>query len=890
MNISKNKSKLSTIALILLLTLSATLIALPSAVAQSSQVTYPFLGVVPNPVGVNQVILLHVGIFQQLSQVQMGWEDMTITILRPDGQTDTLSDIKTDSTGGTGVTYTPTQVGTYTLQAHFPEQLIVAGEKTAPGIPTGTVMLASDSTEVLLVVQADSIAYYPSMPLPSEYWTRPIDPQLREWSAVLGNWLEPGFTAPTVVSGNEAAPDSAHILWAKPLTMGGIAGGVGEDWAFSHGDAYEGKFTSRMIINGILIYNHRTNDRPLTYTALDLQTGEELWTKTFLDNRTIAFGQNLVWGNHNHHAVYSYLWVTVGSTWTAFDPGTGEMQFSVTNVPGGETLTDENGWLYRVSISTNSGTGYVWSMVDLIQPFEDETSSNKGSWLPAGSFYGGRYGTYDAAAEAQDGNLTTAAQSAYISEFTVDGTNIGGIGGYGGSDRAWAYGDKVFGLEYSRTEIKTWAVSLEPGNEGDVLFAETWAAPAYWETGQVQIEFEAVSLEEGAAVLWVKDTLEHYGFSTDTGEYMFGPTEPEVYQNYYGWTEFGERPNIIWEGKFYSSGTGGVIYCFDMTDGSTLWTYSAEDPYQEYLFANNWWQFFQWIVDGKLYTGHMEHSAIEPMPRGAPFLCLDATTGELVWEAPGLFRSTRWGGRNIIGDSIMVGMDTYDNQLYAVGKGPSTITAQSPLVSVQHGTSVTIEGTVTDVSPGTNSDRIKLRFPNGVPAMSDESMSDWMLYVYKQFPKPYATGVTVTIETVDPNMNYQVLGTATSDATGHYGFSFEPEVPGDYIIMATFYGSDSYYGSTTTTYLTVDPAPEPYPTVTIPPYPGYQGPSASEVAQNVLSNLPDNPTSSDIAQEVLNQLPETTEAPEYTTMDLIILVAVAVAIVISLVSLLRKQK
>ena len=93
-------------------------------------------------------------------------------------------------------------------------------------------------------------------------------------------------------------------------------------------------------------------------------------------------------------------------------------------------------------------------------------------------------------------------------------------------------------------------------------------------------------------------------------------------------------------------------------------------------------------------------------------------------------------------------------------------------------------------------------------------------------------------------------------------------------------------------YLSVGPAPEPYPTVTIPPYPGYQGPSANEVAQNVLDNLPENPTSAEIAQAVEEQLdmPEPSEAPEYTTMDLVILVAVAVAIVIGLVSLLRKRQ
>ncbi|GAJ11589.1 unnamed protein product, partial [marine sediment metagenome] len=236
---------------------------------------------------------------------------------------------------------------------------------------------------------------------------------------------------------------------------------------------------------------------------------------------------------------------------------------------------------------------------------------------------------------------------------------------------------------------------------GDILFSETWAAPAAWAAGGMQIEFNAISLEEGVAVIWTKDTLEYYAFSTDTGKYMWGPAEPEYYMNYYGWTELLERPILIWDGKLYSSGCGGIIYCYDLTDGDVLWTYVSEDPYQEYLFANNWWQFFLFITDGKLYTSHMEHSAIEPMPRGAPFLCLNATDGDIIWEADGLFRSTRWGGRAIIGDSIIVGMDTYDNRLYAIGKGPSATTVLIQNDVIAHGSNVLIKGMVTDVSPGT---------------------------------------------------------------------------------------------------------------------------------------------------------------------------------------------
>jgi outer membrane protein assembly factor BamB len=59
------------------------------------------------------------------------------------------------------------------------------------------------------------------------------------------------------------------------------------------------------------------------------------------------------------------------------------------------------------------------------------------------------------------------------------------------------------------------------------------------------------------------------------------------------------------------------------------------------------------VADGKIYCGHLEHSALDPKPRGAPFFCLNATDGTLLWKADGLFRQSRWGGRAIIGDSII---------------------------------------------------------------------------------------------------------------------------------------------------------------------------------------------------------------------------------------------
>ena len=99
-----SKKLYTTLALTLLITMTIPMFALPtpSTTAQSTMKTYAFIGAMPNPVGVGQETLLHIGITQQLNNVAMGWDGLSVTITKPDGTTETISSIRTDSTGGTG--------------------------------------------------------------------------------------------------------------------------------------------------------------------------------------------------------------------------------------------------------------------------------------------------------------------------------------------------------------------------------------------------------------------------------------------------------------------------------------------------------------------------------------------------------------------------------------------------------------------------------------------------------------------------------------------------------------------------------------------------------------------------------------------------------------------
>ena len=141
--------------------------------------------------------------------------------------------------------------------------------------------------------------------------------------------------------------------------------------------------------------------------------------------------------------------------------------------------------------------------------------------------------------------------------------------------------------------------------------------------------------------------------------------------------------------------------------------------------------------------------------------------------------------------------------------GPSVTKVTAPQTSITAGNEVVIQGTVMDTSAGTQQTVQKADFPNGVPLASDASMADWMGYVYQQQAKPTNfTGVSVSIDAVDPNNNTIHLGTATTNANGLFGYVWQtPNVPGQYTITATFAGTNGYWPSNAQTMMDLLNAP-----------------------------------------------------------------------------------
>jgi outer membrane protein assembly factor BamB len=825
-NLNKKHGITAVLALVILLSADITFSALPTnAQTPSTMATYCFVGAVPNPAGVGERVFVHYGITQGLSTASGSYTGLTVVVTDPSGQNTTLGPLTTDSTGGSYTYYTPTTTGTYYLQAFFPEQPLPE-DVSRNGLPKGTIMLASSSDVLTLNVTDEPTPQYPGNPLPTEYWSNPIDAQLQNWYSISGNWLETPyhFYAPY----NEYAPQTSHILWSKELTTGGLVGGLLGDAPVSMetGDAYEGFFagsrttgSTAVIMNGKLFYNDYSyraayTDVPQNIVCVDLKTGETLWNQN-LNNTRLEFGQTYYWNSYNYQGTYAFLWTLSdgGTTWNGYEPSTGKWLYSMTNMPSSTAATrlrGDNGEIIIYHFDLANGWMMKWNSSYLINP-------------DGGSFSRNAFGkVYDC---SMVGYQSLPNQGGWMWNKTIPvmtGVNrqspiflddsfyltSNNIGANTIVDSAFT-GAPVTASATSPTTTTVIGISLKPESEGTMLYNVTWNDPAEWLTQNATVGWRDASLTDNIAVLFTKELRQYYGISLSTGKIVWGPTaSTDSYLDHLQASAL--TANAIVDGRLYGAGVGGIVYCYNVTNGNLIWKYTAEDPYLSTGISSNWWVGIQFITAGMIYLGHGEHSPNMPLPPRAPYICLNATTGDLIWRIDGGFQETVWGGNSIIGGSTIVTQDQYTQNIYAIGKGPSATTINTPDSGITLGSFITIKGTVNDISPGTSTDFMKMRFPNGVPAVSDASMSAWMLYVYKQFAQPTnTTGVTVVLSVMDSNGNFRDIGTTTTDANGFYSYQWQPDIPGKYTIYARFAGTQSYYGSYAESAFNVEEAPAP---------------------------------------------------------------------------------
>ena len=856
MNKIKRQNFVILIVSILLLSIAIPFANLQSADAHTPPwkiISYAYLVPAPNPVGVGQTIAIVMWIDDPLPSATVTNDirrhDYTLTITSPSGKIDTQHwDVIEDTTSVQYYQYTPSEIGEYTLKFDYPEQTYEWS-----GAYQGDIFTAASKTITLTVQEEPIPVNIDSYPLPTEYWTRPIEGQNTYWFSIASNWLgRPYITGagasygiPGAYQPYGLAPNSAHVMWTKPIQFGGVVGGAdtaipGE--MYYSGLSYNVRFGNPIIMQGMLFYQEPYGNAGGSgglfgtggdYVAVNLQTGQEVWRIDPAATGTMlvpSFGYLYSYENENQHGVlpngllvapYTYggtptPFGMMGGTsaWAAYDPSTGKLtSMNITNIPTGVATSGPSGeyLIYTLTnLGSNSNPNWYLAQWNSSNVF----GGNQGM-MGAGNWYSGTVNANTPS--AYDWNISIPslkgtgwsvgqASLSVLPLVSLDNMLLLTQGSFGGHP-----GD--YGATITTDPGNITAISLKDNSAGNVLWSKTYQ-PEPGNNTRLITEWDP---DNGVFIFADKETMTHSGYSLDNGNQLWGPTVlTDDFTTDYNYMAIGlERAAY---GKLYYAGYAGILYCYDTTNGDLLWTYGNGGegnstlsgfvtPYGRYPI------FVSVIADGKVYLDTTEHSPNSPLYKGAEYRCINATDGTELWTILD-YGNQMYGGQAAVADGYLTTLNSYDSQIYCFGKGPSAMTVDAPTAAVQLGQSLVIRGAVTDIAAGTKQTEQAGRFPNGVPAVSDESQGAWMEYVYMQKPRPMDTvGVPVTISVVDANGNYRDIGTATTNADGFYAMNWMPDIDGQYMVYASFAGSESYWPSHAVTSFAVDPAPAtPTPT------------------------------------------------------------------------------
>jgi hypothetical protein len=842
------------ITIVLILSTAAAIITLPTASAHDPAwtiPTYAFVNVSPNPAGVGQQCLVVVWLDKipdgALVTNNIRFHNYKCVITAPDGTTQTVDwPTVTDTTSSAYTTFTPTQIGTYSFNFTFPGQKYNTGT-AGVDYNTGSAYVndtyAASTATTTLTVQEEPASSGTYTPLPTEYWTRPIEGENSNWYAIGSNYLYPMGAAYSFGSvryqPDGTGPNSAHVMWSSPITLGGIVGGNNEyqepnspssytgitGTAFYTGLSYETKFNNPLIISGRLFYGlpHSNAGSGGGYVCVDLRTGEQIWFQNYTINP--SFGAIVNFDSPNQHGAISYLIATqtvAGSVnWMMFDPVDGQWIFNITNVPSGTMSYGPSGEPLIYQINLASKWLALWNFTNVVSngPLNALTSNG---YRPVNQVFN-----------------TTLRQS-YSWNITLPTLSTSGAGigwainndlllGY--SNMRSSFGQPTWGgAAAGNTAVfgTVWAVSLKEGSKGTLLWTKDIQVPS----GNITLQLGTVDTVNRMFFVSTKETMQWYGYDLDNGNLVWGPVGNTRGFNYYPTIGSGGVAQIgyVAYGKLYVGGYGGEIFAYDTTNGNLVWSYGGGGVGNSTNSGTetSWGLypvFIAAICDDKVYVYSNEHSPNTPLYRDEKVRALNATTGAEIftlnsWAACGGFGDFGFP----IADGQITYLNAYDMKVYSLGKGPSKMTVTAPDVATTVGTPIVIRGTVTDISAGTTQNEQAARFPNGVPAVSDASQGDWMAYVYMQKAKPTdTTGVPVTLSVYDANGNYRTIGTTATDSSGMFTYAWSPDIEGQYIVVASFEGSNSYYGSSSESsfYAMAEPAtPTPVPT---------QAPSAADL-------------------------------------------------------------
>ncbi len=383
-------------------------------------VTGAYLSVTPSRIGVGQQLLINTWIIPPTDRNRAFIDSFKVTITKPNGQEEILG--PTDSFCGDGTqwfSYTPEEEGDYTFVFDFLGQYFPAGYYyNGVNYPDMAAIYASDpnlavtlqttygsmsapkylgsayyepatSKVVSVTVQKDMVASWPVDPFPTDYWTRPVYSEKRDWWPILGNWPATGIVGGgtawpentnTYISDYDyvpyvQAPSSSHIVWRRQGAEGGLVGGTKGQITY---DLFAG---TGEIGYPSIIYNGRcyqTITKVSTSSATsqnywqcyDLRTGEIYWERPVYAGETMptiieyAADNQEVPGAEARVGTTIYLVsLTAASENTSgrilkYNPWNGALLINITGIPPGVSGTTLYGYPYVLSVQNKGGGQY----------------------------------------------------------------------------------------------------------------------------------------------------------------------------------------------------------------------------------------------------------------------------------------------------------------------------------------------------------------------------------------------------------------------------------------------------------------------------------------------------------------------------------------------------
>lgn len=168
------------------------------------------------------------------------------------------------------------------------------------------------------------------------------------------------------------------------------------------------------------------------------------------------------------------------------------------------------------------------------------------------------------------------------------------------------------------------------------------------------------------------------------------------------------------------------LFGINWADGSILWHfYDATVPFETPYGCNCFFTACE-QADGMIYTYAAQHSPRQPIARSWDTVCLNATTGGLIWEIDNAMVP------GAVADGYLTAGSDDDGYIYCFGMGLSATTVTTPDTAVTLGVPVVIKGTVMDESPA----------QPDTACVSDASMANQMEYLHMQQP---ITGLWATL-------------------------------------------------------------------------------------------------------------------------------------------------